>query len=123
MADTTEQNPATATPEENALAQALIERERADARLGFRILGGFFLVSAALAALFSFFVFHHANALTIAFAIVVVLIIFGLGRRIFRFGRSFRRVQQNWREGNLSTGQSAIEAARAQLQHDAGAGR
>src|SRR5579884_1299667 len=109
MDKTTEQPHFAATPEEMALAQALIDRERTDARLGLRILGGFFLVSAALAAIFSFFVFHHADALTIAFAIVVVLIIFGLGRRLLRFNRAFRRVEQNWREGKLSTGQSALE--------------
>ena len=105
-------NPNTAQTEQDAaVAQALIASEQANLRTGFAVLFGFFLLVAVGAFLFSLFILHHANIFSIPVGIAILLILFSLGRRIFRFSRSMRGVQQNWNAGRLGSGESAVAAA------------
>lgn len=104
---------ATDTFDDTAYAQALIAREQEDARAGLRVLASFFglgamgsLVAAALTA--------RSHALyAVPIVIVLALIALGMGRRVWRFTRARRTMQQAWDAGKLSDGRDALEVARA----------
>ena len=106
---------ATATPEESALAQALIERERADLRRGFWVVALIFLISSSCAGGISFLVFHRVAALGLAVGGIILLVIIRLGIRLLRLGRSGNVVREYWRTGRLNDGRPALIVAREML--------
>ena len=115
MSDPQLQGGATATPQEQAVAQALIDRERADLRRGFTIVAVLFTISASCAGGISYLLFHRAAALGIAAVIIVLLVIVRLGIRLARLSRFSGGVRANWRAGRLNDGRPALDAARELL--------
>ncbi len=99
-------------PELAAYAAALIDRERRDAQVGLRTLIGFFGLGAIGSAVIALLVAQSHRVLALPAVVVVALIVFALGRRLFRFVRAINKLQQGWREGRLSNGELALDVAR-----------
>ena len=103
------------TVEETRVAQALIAQEQAELRAGLTTLSVIFGVGVVGTVLIGLFVTHRFEDATLPVAIVIALIVVGIGLRVRRMTRAVRAARRFWKNGQLSTGELALDAARRYL--------
>lgn len=105
------------TTEEAHYAQELIRQERITLRVGVTTLSVLLSISTLVALLFALFLGKALGFERVALPAVVIigLLAFLSGRRIWRLVRASSQARTFWRDGKLSTGELAIDVARRQL--------